>query len=130
MLTAKREGFLQSLRKGDSQRQAYKDNYNAENMTDKTIDEEACKLLALPKVNTRYREMMMELREKANEEGLMSATEVLRKLNELIVRNEEEDDRVALDGLKTYGKHHGLFTDKIELEVTKMPAIRIIKGEE
>ena len=126
-LTPKQEGFLQSMLEGKSQRQAYKDNYDCKNMADKTIDEAACRLLANSKVNARWLELTTKLRQKAEEEGLLSATDVLRKVVELIERNEEEDDRTALEALKTYGKHLRLFTDKVELEVTKMPDIKITK---
>jgi hypothetical protein len=113
-LTDKQEGFVMSLIQGDSQRQAYIANYNTENMTDKTIDELACRLFANVKVRARYDELKDALVEKAEEEGLLTAIDLLKKLAKLIERNEDIDDRVALDGIKTYGKHHGTFADKIE----------------
>ena len=127
-LTMKQEGFVQSLRAGESQRQAYKNNYNVVKMTDDVVDQTACRLLASPKVNARYQEVMTELREKANQEGLMDATELLRKLNELILRNENEDDRLALEGIKTLGKNLGTFVDKVEHSgKIEMPGIIIGK---
>jgi len=113
-LTDKQEGFVQDLIKGCKQNQAYKNNYNAENMTEKTIVEKASKLLAKDNVRARYDELHDKVIQKAEAEGLLSATEVLKKLNELILRNEGKDDKTALNGIIAYGKHHKLFTDKVE----------------
>ena len=129
-LTPKQEGFVLSLVEGKSQREAYKLNYDCKIMSDKIIDETACRLLAKDKVNARYKELMGALREKAQEEGLLTATDVLRKVVELIERNENVDDKTALDGLKTYAKRFQLFNDKIELDAKlEMPSIMYKKHE-
>ena len=133
-LTNKQEGFVQSLLKGKTQRQAYKDNYNAENMADTTIDEEACKMLASPKVATRHAQLQGRTRARVEEQGLLTATDILRKMEELIKRNENIDDRIALDGLKTYGKQYSLFTDKVvntnlNYEMTEEEADNILSAE-
>lgn len=59
-LTTKQELFVQQLIAGQSQRQAYKQAYNAEKMTDVSIDVQASKLLKSPKVALRYRELLKE----------------------------------------------------------------------
>ena len=41
-LTPKQEMFVQALIAGKSQREAYKEAYNATNMKDETIDVRAC----------------------------------------------------------------------------------------
>jgi len=64
-LTPKQEKYVQGLVAGLSQRQAYKQAYNAENMKDTTIDARASKLLAEYKVNARYRELVSEHKDKA-----------------------------------------------------------------
>ena len=133
-LTNKQEGFVQSLLKGKTQRQAYKDNYNAKNMADTTIDEEACKMLASPKVATRHAQLQGRTRARVEEQGLLTATDILRKMEELIKRNENIDDRIALDGLKTYGKQYSLFTDKVvntnlNYEMTEEEADNILSAE-
>ena len=112
-LTNKQEGFVQSLLKGKTQRQAYKDNYNAKNMADVTIDVKACELLVVGKVKARHAQLQGRTRDRVEEQGLLTATDILRKMEELIKRNENIDDRIALDGLKTYGKQYSLFTDKV-----------------
>lgn len=59
-LTAKQEIFVNSLVAGLSQRQAYRKAYNAEKMTDDTVDARASKLLKEYKVSIRYRELLKE----------------------------------------------------------------------
>jgi len=52
-LTIKQEKFCQGLFTGLTQREAYKQSYNAENMTDKSIDEKSCVLANTVKVKER-----------------------------------------------------------------------------
>jgi phage terminase small subunit len=61
-LTVKQEKYAQALFKGMSQREAYKEAYDCQNMTDKCIDEEACVLAANPKVSQRLDELTDELK--------------------------------------------------------------------
>ena len=61
-LTIKQEKYVQGLFAGLSQREAYKQAYNAGKMTDKQIDEEACKLAACPKVSQRLNDLKGELK--------------------------------------------------------------------
>lgn len=80
MLTAKQEKFVRNLIKGMSQREAYKNSYDAENMTDKTIDEEACRLFNDSKISARYR----ELQDRLDKATIMTAQERLEFLTEVI----------------------------------------------
>ena len=81
MLTAKQEKFVRNLIKGMSQREAYKNSYDAENMTDKTIDENACRLFSDSKIKARYQ----ELQERLDKATIMSAQERLEYLTEVIM---------------------------------------------
>ena len=81
MLTAKQEKFVRNLIKGMSQREAYKNSYDAENMTDKTIDEKACILFNNDKIKARYTELQGRL-DKAT---IMTAQERLEYLTEVIM---------------------------------------------
>ena len=65
LLTQKQEKYVQGLVAGLSQREAYKNAYNAENMKDTTIDARASKLLAEYKVSMRYNELIEEHKSKA-----------------------------------------------------------------
>ena len=64
-LTSKQEKFIQALVAGKSQRQAYKEAYNAAKMKDETIDTRACELLKNSKVKARYNELLEEHKKKA-----------------------------------------------------------------
>lgn len=59
-LTQKQEKFVQALISGKSQREAYKEAYNAVNMKDATVDSNACRLLNNSKVAARYNELRAE----------------------------------------------------------------------
>ena len=61
-LTIKQEKFCQGLFTGLSQREAYKQSYNAENMTDKSIDEKSCVLANMVKVKERLDILRNELK--------------------------------------------------------------------
>lgn len=52
--------FVQGVVAGLSQRQAYRQAYNAEKMTDKTVDEKASKLFKDGKVRARYRALLKQ----------------------------------------------------------------------
>ena len=94
MLTGKQEKFVRNLLDGMSQREAYKNSYNAENMTDKSIDEEACRLLKEHKIASRYQELQDQL---ANA-SIMSAIERLEYLTGVIKETELEKIKVVHDG--------------------------------
>ena len=53
MLTAKQENFVELLTQGTSQTSSYKSAYDTQNMSDKTVWEEASRLRRHPKVSTR-----------------------------------------------------------------------------
>lgn len=80
MLTAKQEKFVRNLIEGMTQREAYKNSYNAENMADKTIDEKACLLFADEKVRTRFKELQDQLAKAS----IMTAQERLIYLTEIV----------------------------------------------
>ena len=63
-LTAKQEGFAQSIADGLSQADAYRTNYSAEKMADKTIWEKASHLMADGKVAARVAELRDALADK------------------------------------------------------------------
>lgn len=85
MLTAKQEKFIQNIVKGMSQRQAYRNAYD-NNMTDKQVDEEACKLFNSPKINQRYQELIKQL----EEDAIMTAKERMVWLSNVINGNIKE----------------------------------------
>ena len=96
MLTAKQEKFVRNLIQGMSQREAYKKSYNAENMTDKTIDEEACRLFNDSKISARYNELI----EKAAVAAVMSAQERLEYLTGIVYGTEQEQVKTLVEGVE------------------------------
>lgn len=80
MLTAKQEKFVQNIIKGMSQREAYKNSYDASKMTDKSIDEKASQLFKEVKIRSRYE----ELAKKLEDESIMSAKERMKWLSKVI----------------------------------------------
>lgn len=59
-LTPKQELFVQGIISGLSQRQAYRQAYKAEKMSDETVDSKASELLKNGKVTVRYRELLKQ----------------------------------------------------------------------
>ena len=92
-LTSKQEKFIQALVAGKSQRQAYKEAYNAANMKDKTIDERASVLFKNDKIKTRYNELLEEHKKKA----LYTREEAV---NDLIWIKEESKKDIFKNGIR------------------------------
>ena len=78
-LNIKQEKFIQNIVNGMSQRQAYKDAYNAK-YSDKDIDSKASNLFNSAKVQTRYKELLKKL----EDESIMSAKERRQWLTKVI----------------------------------------------
>ena len=128
MLNVKQEKFIQNIINGMSQRQAYKDAYNA-NYSDKSIDEKASTLFNSEKVQKRYKELLKELEDKA----IMSAKERMiwlskvvngEILEEVFVRNSDGEEvlmgsknadlSTKIKALDTLNKMSGEYTTKVE----------------
>lgn len=79
MLTIKQEKFIQNIVNGMSQREAYKDAYNAK-YKDEVIDVRACELFKSSKVQVRYNELIKQLEDKS----IMSAKDRMKWLSDVI----------------------------------------------
>lgn len=112
MLTPKQEKFIQNIVSGMSQRQAYKDAYNAENMEDKTIDEAASRLFNDSKINARYQELI----DKLEDETIMTAIEKRRMLKEMAL-NKENSVTDRIKAIDTDNKMAGEYVTKVEADV-------------
>jgi phage terminase small subunit len=112
-LTPKQEKFIQNIIKGMSQREAYKDAYNAENMKDESIDCNACKLFNDAKIKQRYEDLIKEL----ETEAVMTALEKRKLLKELTLdTNNSVNDR--LKALDIDNKMAGEYITKVEAGIT------------
>ena len=124
-LTPKQEKFVQGIVSGKlSQREAYKQAYNATKMKDETIDNNAYKLMQNNEVLTRYNTLMAEHKEKAlwtreksvndlimlKEEAWASISEkgmnqtnsnafinAIKELNELELRDRLNEKKIEVD---------------------------------
>lgn len=132
MLNVKQEKFIQNIINGMSQRQAYKDAYNA-NYSDKSIDEKASTLFNSEKVQKRYKELLKELEDKA----IMSAKERMIWLSKVVngeiledvpLMTDINEDKVntikcptkidtKLKALDTLNKMSGEYTTKVEADL-------------
>ncbi len=89
MLNVKQEKFIQNIMNGMSQRQAYKDAYDAK-YKDKIIDEKASRLFNSDKVQARYKELLQELEDKS----IMSAKERMKWLTQVINNEQREEVKI------------------------------------
>lgn len=80
MLTAKQEIFAQNIIKGMSQAEAYRNAYNTKKMSDKTVWENASRLMNNSKVIARVN----ELRSQVAKDAIMTAEERLKFLTRII----------------------------------------------
>lgn len=111
-LTAKQEKFITNIIKGMSQREAYKDAYNAENMKDESIDCNACKLFNDAKIKQRYEELVKEL----EKEAVMTALEKRKLLKEMAL-NKMNSINDRLKALDIDNKMAGEYVTKVEADV-------------
>ncbi len=138
MLTAKQEKFIQNVVKGMSQREAYKDAYDAEGMSDNAIDVEACRMFNSPKISLRYKELIGQLEENT----IMTARERLEYLTGIIMETVKEtivtiengeikeikrpaDLNIKLKALDQMNKMQGEYVQKIEADVNNEVTITI-----
>lgn len=83
-MTVKEEIFVQELIKGKTQRQAYYVAYpHSKNWKPKTVDERACRLYKTNKIQARYEQLKNKVVERAEEEAIVSAIEVLKELKKI-----------------------------------------------
>ena len=94
MLTAKQEKFVQGIIEGMSQADAYRSAYHTKRMADKTIWENASRLMADGKVAARIK----ELRDELAKPSIMTAQERLEYLTGIINGTNGEKVIQIIDG--------------------------------
>lgn len=97
MLTLKQERFVQELVKGKSQREAYKNSYNAEKMKDNTIDRKASLLFRRDDIRTRYEELMKEAQKSAVMDAVQARAFIIEQLTQ-IATGVSQDSSTDYDG--------------------------------
>ena len=113
-LTAKQEAFAQQVAGGAILSDAYRECYAAENMADRTVWTEACRLASNPKVATRIKAIQTDRESDQRMVRLRREEYVLKRLQQEAEQAETDGARVR--SLELLGKSVGLFTDKVEIE--------------
>lgn len=83
-LTAKQEAFANKYFECDNATEAYKFAYDCKSMSDKTINEEACKLLSHPKISPRIAELKAKASEIAEKRFTITVEQRLEWLKEIV----------------------------------------------
>tara|TARA_B100002051_G_C16620457_1_gene577942 strand:+ start:252 stop:662 length:411 start_codon:yes stop_codon:yes gene_type:complete len=117
MLTAKQENFVELLTKGTSQTSAYRSAYDTQNMSDKTVWEEASRLKRHPKVSTRILELENEKEARRRLQAVSREERVLNELERIAFGNGPIAGK--LKAMELLGKHIGFFTPKKVPEVER-----------
>lgn len=109
MLTAKQENFVKGIIEGMSQADAYRSAYNTKRMTDKTIWENASRLMNDGKVLAR----VQELRDQLAKQSIMTAQERLEWLTS-IIKSDKETTADKLRASDQMNKMQGEYITKVE----------------
>jgi phage terminase small subunit len=120
MLTPKQEVFARKVVEGMTQADAYRAAYSCKRMTDKTIWENASRLMADSKVQARVK----ELRDKINDEAIMSAQKRLEWLTK-VIQNDEESTGDRLKAIDLMNKMQGEYIQKIAADIETETTINI-----
>lgn len=111
MLTPKQEKFAQCIALEEmSQSDAYRTAYSCAKMSDKTIWENASRLMADSKVTAR----ITELRQETITPKVMSAQKRREKLTD--IAENSEDPNVAMKAIDLLNKMTGEYVQKVETE--------------
>ena len=110
MLTAKQENFVELLTQGTSQTSAYRGAYDTQNMSDKSVWEEASRLRRHPKVSTRISELEKEKEARRRLQAVSREKRVLNELEKIAFGDGPVAGR--LKAMELIGKHIGFFTPK------------------
>ncbi len=108
MLTAKQENFVELLTQGTSQTSAYKGAYDTQNISDKTVWEEASRLRRHPKVSTRILELEKEKEARRRLQAVSREERVLNELESIAFGDGPMAGK--LKAMELIGKHIGFFT--------------------
>jgi hypothetical protein len=112
--TPKQTKFAQLLASGENQSAAYRESYNADNMTPQSIHNESCQLAKHPVVAEKVRELVAAADEVVIQDRVASREQVLQELTHFM-RVATPQDSGKIRATELLGKHYGLFTDHIQI---------------
>lgn len=108
-LTPKQEKFAQAVASGMTQADAYRHAYNAENMADSTIHEEASRTANDRKVSARIKALQKALQEAATIAALWSRElSIKTKRQALQFAIEKKDSRAIIQASESLDRQYGL----------------------
>ena len=123
MLTPKQEKFAQSIALEEmNQSDAYRSAYSCAKMSDKTVWENASRLMADSKVTAR----IAELRQETITPKVMSAQKRREKLTD--IAENSEDPNVAMKAIDLLNKMTGEYVQKVQASVSYEDNLRKVVG--
>ena len=135
-LTPKQEKFVQALIAGKSQREAYKEAYNATRMKDATIDSKAYLLFNKDYIRARYNELLEEHKNKAlytREEAVNDLIWIKEESKEDILKNgiRQANSTTYINSIKELATLNDLYPDKKNKNIEDDDMIiKIVKASE
>ncbi|BAF69578.1 terminase small subunit [Nitratiruptor sp. SB155-2] len=123
-LTQKQEKFCLEYVKTGNASEAYRKAYNANKMKDETIWSKASILLEKDKVRARVE----ELRKKAEDEAIMSVSELMKFYTE-VIRHDKTTMKDRLKAADQLSKLRGDYTQKIEHKGIVPVDVEIVIGK-
>lgn len=120
MLTAKREEFAKKIAEGMTQADAYRAAYSCQKMSDKTVWENASRLMADSKVLARVK----ELRDMAAKPTIITAQKRKEWLTS-VIQDPEIDINAKLKASDQLNRMEGEYVQKVEAEVKNEITINV-----
>ena len=126
-LTSKQSAYVRAILKGSNQSDAYREAYNAANMSAQAIWTEAGRLFRHPEVSRRITAGRAAQERQALHTGASLRLHVERQLFELSTK--AESDQAQLRALELLGKLDkvGAFTERVEQVTNHMTAEEVTK---
>ena len=119
-LTAKQEAFAQEVAKGKTLSDAYRHSYDAENMKDATVWNEASRLMDNPQVTARVKSIQDATEARTLHDHARLKRLVLERLHNEAMTADSDSARIR--ALELLGKSIAMFTDKVEQETSEKSA--------
>ena len=111
-LTPKQEKYAQARAQGMTQRQAYKEAFKPPKMTDKSLDEAACRLDNTYKVNSR----IQALKELTANTAALNREDIAAALSD-IAADTSKSDGIRLKALDQLSRVIGAYDDRQSLDI-------------
>lgn len=114
-LTDKQDTFAMLVFEGTNFSEAYRQAYDASNMSAASVHVEACKLVQHPKVSLRIDRLQRDREAEQRMQRLSRSEKVISKLEEIALRGGDADG-TQVRALELLGKSMGMWIDKVETE--------------